>query len=194
MSEAGSGGPLRYARNRCACIQSWFRRNPLWAFWKLDYQIKSDLFFGHKRRQARAPGQAAGSEDPTAKLFGTAIPSNIPESTAWWKRQQKDLYAITDDAELGLMQEMITISHNDYCPEMLAAIRRGAFAQPTEEEKVEYLLTRIRRDRQRPRFENFAFEHVLSFQRRVQATKQHFFSRSKRTPLGDLEDWWAAKR
>jgi len=97
-------------------------------------------------------------------------------------------------AELGLMQEMVTISHNDYCPEMLAAIRRGAFAAPTEEEKVEYLLTRVRRDRQRPRFENYAFEHVLSFQRRVQATKTYFFSRNKRTPLGDFEDWWADTR
>ena len=164
----------------------------MWAFWKLDYQIKSDLFFGHKRKQSRREGSSeqAAAEDPTAKLFGTAIPSNIPESTAWWKKQQKDLFAITDEAECGLMQNMITISHNDYCPEMLAAIRRGPFAKPTEDEMVEYLLTRVRRDRPRPRFENFALEHVLSFQRRVQATKHHFFSRSGRTPLGYMVDWW----
>ena len=43
------------------------------------------------------------------------------------------------------MQNMITISHNDYCPEMLAAIRRGPFAKPTEDEMVEYILTRVRR-------------------------------------------------
>ena len=118
------------------------------------------------------------------------IPANIPESTAWWSKQRKDLFALTDEAELGMMQAMVTISHNDYCPEMLAAIRRGPMAAPTDEEQVEHLLTRVRRDRQRPRFENFAMEHVLSFQRRIHATKEHFFVRGKRTPLGIVEDWW----
>ena len=49
---------------------------------------------------------------------------------------------MSDDSELGLMQAMVTVTHNDSCPEMLAAIRRGPFATPTEEEAIEYLLKR----------------------------------------------------
>ena len=41
--------------------------------------------------------------------YGTAAPSTIPESTEWWKKQQRDLFAIADDAELGLMQTMATL-------------------------------------------------------------------------------------
>ena len=47
---------------------------------------------------------------------------------------------MSDDDELGLMQAMVTVTHNDSCPEMLAAIRRGPFATPSEDELIEYLL------------------------------------------------------
>ena len=57
---------------------------------------------------------------------------------------------------------------------MLAVIRRGPFAEPTESEKVEYLFTRVKKDRVRSDFENYALEHVLSYQRRVAATKESF--------------------
>ena len=46
---------------------------------------------------------------------------------------------MSDDSELGLMQSMVTVTHNDSCPEMLAAIRRGPFATPTEEDPA-YIL------------------------------------------------------
>ena len=55
---------------------------------------------------------------------------------------------LLDAAELGLMQCMVTVTANDSSPEMLAAIRRGPFAQPTEEEHIEYLLQRKRRDQE----------------------------------------------
>ncbi len=73
---------------------------------------------------------------------------------------------------------------------MLANIRRGPFAPATEEEKLEYLLTRVRKDKTRPNFENYPLEHVLSFQRRVFETKKQFMIRGKRTPLGIVRDWW----
>ena len=57
---------------------------------------------------------------------------------------------------------------------------------------VEYLLTRVRADRQKPDFENYAFEHVLSYQRRVKATKENFMKRNNLTPLGIVTDWWEA--
>ena len=74
---------------------------------------------------------------------------------------------------------------------MLATIRRGPFATPTEEELIEYLLKRKPRDRsRRPDFENHSLEHVLSFQRRVHVMKAKFMIRNHRTPLGILSDWW----
>ena len=88
------------------------------------------------------------------------------------------------------MQAMVTITHNDSSPEMLAAIRRGPFAKPTEEEFIEYLLKRKPRDRSRPEFEQFSLEHVLSFQRRVYHMKQKFMVRNRITPVGRLIDWW----
>ena len=92
------------------------------------------------------------------------------------------------------MQCMVTITHNDHVPELLAVIRRKPFAEPTETEMVEYLFTRVRTDRRKADFENFAFEHVLSYQRRIAATKEHFMRRNKLTPLGIMQDWWAPRR
>ena len=36
----------------------------------------------------------------------------------------------------------------------------------------------------RPDFEKYAFEHTLSYQRRIAETKDSFMVRGKRTPLG----------
>ena len=150
------------------------------------------MFFKNKRRrECGRTGASAGDEaDPLTRLYGTAQPGDIPESAEWWKRQQRDLFAVSDDGELGLMQTMVTVTANDSSPEMLAAIRRGPFAKPTDEEFVEYLLTRKRRDQERPAFENHSLEHVLSFQRRVNAIKTNFMDRGKKTPLGRIRDWW----
>ena len=113
---------------------------------------------------------------------------------------------------MGLMNVMVTISHNDSCPEMLAAIRRGLFAKPTEEELIEFLLQRKPRDRKRPAFEEHSLEHVpslvvqrkqsrgknntlllvskvLSYQRRNVAFKHNFLKRDTQTPLGIAKDW-----
>ena len=192
LSEFGAGGPQKHARNRLTLIQSWFRRSALWGFWSLDRLIKTELFFKNKKRQQSGrPGASAPDErEPLRRIFGTAQPSDVPESSEWWKRQQRDLFAISDDAELGLMQAMVTATHNDSAPEMLAAIRRGPFAEPTNEEYIEYLINRKRRNQERPNFENHSLEHVLSFQRRVLNLKKRFMRRSERTPLGKLRDWW----
>ena len=69
-------------------------------------------------------------------------------------------------------------------------MRRGPFALPTESEKVEYLMTRVRTDRQRSQFENFGLEHVLSYQRRISATKVNFMRRNQKGPLGIVRDFW----
>ena len=74
--------------------------------------------------------------------------------------------------------------------EFLACVRRGPFARPTTNEKIEYLLTRVPRTDTRKNFELHSLEHVLSFQRRVQATKRTFLRRNAETPLGVLLDYW----
>ena len=89
-----------------------------------------------------------------------AVPVNIPESSAWWQHQAKDLFAITEEGEMGMMQCMVTITHNDRVPELLATIRRGPFAEPTETEQVEYLFTRVKSKREGLAFENRGVNHA----------------------------------
>ena len=191
LSEPGAGGTQQHARNRLTLIQSWFRRSALWGFWFLDRLIKTELYFKHKnRQQSGMPCATGGATDPYARFFGTALPGDIPETSEWWKRQQRDLLAMSDDAELGLMQAMVTVTANDSSPEMLAAIRRGPFAAPTDEESIEYLLTKKPHGQPRPEFEQHSLEHVLSFQRRVHAIKTQFMKRGVKTPLGRLREWW----
>ena len=73
---------------------------------------------------------------------------------------------------------------------MLASARRGPFAEPTESERIEYLVTRLRSERTRLDHESYALEHVLSYQRRIASTKDAFMRRGTMTPLGILTDWW----
>ena len=58
------------------------------------------------------------------------------------------------------------------------------------DELIEYLLARKRRDQERPPYEHYSLEHALSFQRRVKAVKQYFFTRGATTPLGICQDFW----
>ena len=192
LSEVGSGGEQHHARNRLTLIQSWFRRSSAWGFWFLTRLHQTELFFKNRRRREsdRNGASPLDSADPITRLFGTAMPSDIPESTGWWQRQTRDLLALSDDAEMGLMQAMVTLTANDSSPEMLACVRRGPLASPTDEERIEYLLARKRRDQERPPTEHYSLEHVLSFQRRVHAFKQYFLRRGHVTPLGKPQDFW----
>ena len=105
LSEQGSGGTQKYARNKLTSIQSWFRKNALWGFWMMDRLVKTELFFNcKKRRESGRPCVTEGAEDPYKRLFGTTQPADIPETSEWWKRQQRNVFAMSDDAELGLMQ------------------------------------------------------------------------------------------
>ena len=107
-SEVGSGSPAAHARNRPTLIQSWFRRTAKWAFWKLDCLIKSLLFHSNFNRRKRGrPGPSTEEPDTFKRYFGTTVPSTIPESSSWWNHQQKDLFALTEESELGMMQAMV---------------------------------------------------------------------------------------
>ena len=71
---------------------------------------------------------------------------------------------------------------------MLATVRRGPFAAPTQEEKIEFLLTRMKKSDAKVAFADHALEHTLSFQRRVRFIKQDFLKRGVPTPLGITQD------
>jgi hypothetical protein len=83
----------------------------------------------------------------------------------------------------------VTITHNNRCAEMLAHVRRGPFARPTTDERIEHLLTRVHK-KSSVAFGAHALEHTLSFQRRVHAIKVDFLRRGRTTPLGITQDFW----
>ena len=82
-SEPGAGGIQHHARNRLTNIQSWFRRSSTWGFWFLTRLIQSELFFKNARRRelGRKTVSPADEKDAVTRLFGTAMPADIPEST-----------------------------------------------------------------------------------------------------------------
>jgi hypothetical protein len=98
-AEATSVMPQRVCRNRVLSLQSFFRRSSRYAFWQLDMFIKRTLFFKNLHSGGYRPKVTDG--DKFAQTFGTIIPSSIPESSAWWKMQARELAAICDDGESG---------------------------------------------------------------------------------------------
>ena len=110
--------------------------------------------------------------DPYQRIFGATAPRNLPETIGWFKSRQKDVYAMADDAELGLPSAMTTITFNDSSPEMLAAMRRGPLAPPTEQEMTQYLELTWSEDKKHLNTGDFTFEHNLSFNRRLYALKK----------------------
>ena len=102
----GSGAPLRHIQNRAAALQSWFRRTSTWGFFQADNTMKRSLFFKNRARVRGGLGKQTSTK--FEKAFGSVVPSSIPESTAWWRRQSKELAAITDDVESGLMNLMVS--------------------------------------------------------------------------------------
>ena len=145
-------------------------------------------------------------------IFGNTVPARIPESSAWWDRERKNLYAITEDHEKGMMTGMVTLTQNDRAPELLAHLRRGPGAQPTEAEKYEYLLARKTRGAAQPLLQKDPLAGVISFQRRNMELKTNFLRAHRVTPLGISTDtfdrteaqnrgalhahilWWAKRR
>ena len=128
-------------------------------------------------------------DDNYREIYGAVSAAQIPETPAWWERQSRNLYAMCDDSELGMFATMTTITHCDWSPELLAAIRRGPLAEPTEEEMVEYLLAAVPKCSM-DKFEEFAYEHVLCHSRRVDAIKKNFMQRNRRTCRGIITDYW----
>ena len=75
--------PQRVCRNRLLSLQSFFRRSSRYCFWQLDMTIKRNLFLWNQHRVRSNRG--VSSEDKFTQVFGSIIPRQIPESSAWWK-------------------------------------------------------------------------------------------------------------
>ena len=120
LAEVGAGGTHRLIKNRLLLIQSCFRQNNLYSFWYLNRIITKELFYQNYMKRDRGVSNASdpNAADPLTRLYGTVMPSGIPESTAWWRNQQKELFALSDDSENGLMQTMLTVTANDSSPEL----------------------------------------------------------------------------
>lgn len=58
------------------------------------------------------------------------------------------------------------------------------------QERIEFLLTRVKKSDCKVAFANHALEHTLSFQRRVRSIKQDFLKRGVATPLGITSEYW----
>ena len=140
-SQYGAGGLSAVARNRLGFVQSWFRRSATWIFQMYERLSMSHLYRQNKHRQKdrNKPANAEADADGFQRIFGDKLPSNLPETPGWFRRKQKELFAMADDAELGAFATMTTVTANDWTPEMLAAVRRGPLAAPTEDEMTEYL-------------------------------------------------------
>ena len=187
-SEENSGGIMRYSRNRLNSLQSWFRKHTIWGFWMLDRHIKNELNF--KNKQQNPSHKDRDDLDSITRNFGTRVP-NLVESAEWWANQRKDLFAMSDEAECGLAHAMVTVTHNDNSPELLAYERRGPLSEPTPEECIEYLLDRKPVGQIRPASEKSPCESVQCFQRRLKDLKRCFLTRNLRTPLGNLREYWS---
>jgi hypothetical protein len=181
------------ARNRLALPQSWFRRSAAWNFWMYDRSLQRLLYDKEKWRRRNDKDYAAAQQrepDAYSRLFGKALPANIPETEEWLKKQRMNVFAAADEAELGRPQTMTTITHNDSSPEMLAVVRRGPLAEATRQELTEYLQAGWSKSGPgRPRFEDYPYETSLCHHRRVQTLKRHFMRTHAPSPRGIVEHW-----
>ena len=107
-----------------------------WIFQMYEHLSMNQLYHQNKYRQKgrNKPANAEADADGFKRIFGDKLPSNLPETPAWFRRKQKEPFAMADDAELGAFATMTTVTANDWTPEMLAAVRRGPLAAPTEDE------------------------------------------------------------
>ena len=191
-SEPETGGIQHFVINRLGLLQSWFRKSSTWVFQQYDRMITNGLY--HKERARRKYGRGSvkpDEKDNYRKIYGTTNLQELPESEAWWSRQAKNLYAMCDNSEMGMFGTMTTITHCDSSPEMLAAMRRGPLAKPTEQEMVEYLLAAKNKSKcDSGAFEEYAYEHVLCHTRRVAELKQEYLSRGTATNRGIVLDYF----
>ena len=78
------------------------------------------------------------NQGTSAAASGGAAPARSKKTMQEKAKERKEKKpkkgAASDDAEMGLMQVMVTLTANDSCPEMLETIRRGPLAKPTSEE------------------------------------------------------------
>ena len=95
-SEPGGCPMNKLCRNKAFALESWFRRSTQWAFFQNDNALKHKLFWNNRAKRRHGLAHGASDADRFSQMYGTIVPANIPESTARWKRQTRELAAITD--------------------------------------------------------------------------------------------------
>ena len=66
-----------------------------YGFWSLNRFVLHQLYFLNRRRRhfGRRSASSANDADAFTRAFGSAAPSSLPESTEWWRRQSRELFA-----------------------------------------------------------------------------------------------------
>ena len=95
-SEPGGCHMNKLCRNKAFALESWFRRSTQWAFFQNDNALKHKLFWNNRAKRKHGLAHGASDADRFSQMYGTIVPSNMPESTARWKRQTREPAAITD--------------------------------------------------------------------------------------------------
>jgi len=115
------GNLSHYIRHKLYSLDPWCRETPTWVFWQLDRMIKHQLFFIRRRQLGgaeAAKGECAGKGEAKWDCTNTKA---VVDSADWWSGHRHDLLAMTEEHELGPPQAMLTLTHSDQSPEMLAA-------------------------------------------------------------------------
>ena len=66
-----------------------------YGFWSLNRFVLHQLYFLNRRRRhfGRRSASSANDADAFTRVYGSAAPGSLPESTEWWRRQSRELFA-----------------------------------------------------------------------------------------------------
>ena len=174
-------------------IDGRFRHEHSWIFWQLDALVKQRIT-KYNRVSVRVDEQGKKithgdiekektEVDPFAK-FGEKVPSNMPNSRNYWTQKLQELLALSE--ELNREPDfMITLTQNDYWPELQAAIKGGPGATWTAVDKKEEVLGRY--PGEMPVL--FPVEMAKAFYRRFDMFMTNII-RNRKGPFGIVQEYW----
>ena len=86
-----------------------------YGFWALNRFLLQQLYFLNRRRRhfGRRSASSANDADAFTRVYGSAAPSTLPESTEWWRRQSRELFANVDGLIISDALASDGASHND---------------------------------------------------------------------------------
>ena len=170
-----------------------FRHEHSWIFWQLDALVKQRIG-QYNRVSVRVDEQGKQIThgdiekektefDPFAK-FGEKVPSNLPNSRNYWTQKLQELLALSE--ELNREPDfMITLTQNDYWPELQAVVQGGPGASWTAVDNKEEVLGRY--PGEMPVL--FPVEMAKAFYRRFDMFMTNII-RNRKGPFGTVQEYW----